>query len=333
MPKRSNEFQRLVAMLTMLTSEGSTVYESVEVMEIASQKPREVDVVAVGKVAGHHSIVCIECRDQKRPQDVQWVEQAHTKFEDLGANVRVLVSSSGFTELALEKAARRNIKTITPGEVTPEFVGKIVNSAGRAEYWHWVTLVQKADVIITRDGVTQQQELPGNVPIYCADGSEASMFEDLVNHVVQQHTRNHDQWEEAFRAGEELYGKGRGKFTATGDGPEPRHGGQKVYVKGISHSTGEEELFEIANVIVTFQAERTVADVPLTHGEYEGTYFSTGSAALGDDATVQLVYTETRDGGFNAIGRLDGPLETLGVQIPAKTDDAGTNTPDSAGLR
>jgi hypothetical protein len=37
MPKRSNEFQRLVAMLTMLTSEGATVYESVEVMEIASQ--------------------------------------------------------------------------------------------------------------------------------------------------------------------------------------------------------------------------------------------------------------------------------------------------------
>lgn len=95
MPKRSNEFQRLVAMLTMLSSKGATVYESVEVMEIASQKPREVDVVVVGNVAGHHSIVCIECRDQKRPQDVQWVEQAHTKFEDLGANVRVLVSSNG----------------------------------------------------------------------------------------------------------------------------------------------------------------------------------------------------------------------------------------------
>jgi hypothetical protein len=37
MPKRSNEFQRLVAMLTMLKSDGATVHESVEVMEIASQ--------------------------------------------------------------------------------------------------------------------------------------------------------------------------------------------------------------------------------------------------------------------------------------------------------
>jgi hypothetical protein len=327
MPKRSNEFQRLVALLTMLKSEGATVHESVEVMEIVSQEPREVDVVAFGNVAGHQSIVCIECRDWKRPQDVQWVEQARTKFDDVGANVRVLFSSSGFTKSALAKAARYGIKTITPGEATPEFVGKVVNSADRAEYWHWVTLVQKAEVVITRDGVTQQQELPGNVPVFYADGSEASMFEDLVNHITRQHTRDDDQWEEAFREGEEMYGKGKVKYVATGDGPEPRSKGQKVYVKGISHATGEEELFEIANVIVTFEAQRTVADVPLTHGEYEGTYYSTGSAPLGDDNTVQLVYTETRDGALDVIGRLDGTLATLGLQIPAKTDEAGTDKP------
>jgi len=180
MPKRSNEFQRLVAMLTMLKSDGATVHESVEVMEIASQERREVDVVAFGKVAGHQSAVFIECRDWKRPQDVQWVEQARTKFDDLAANVKILVSSSGFTKTALTKAARYGIKTITTGEVTPEFVGKVVNSADSAEYWHWVTLVQKAIVVITRDGVTQQQELPGSVLVLYADGSEVSMFEDLV---------------------------------------------------------------------------------------------------------------------------------------------------------
>ncbi|MGV7671479.1 restriction endonuclease [Mycobacterium kansasii] len=134
----------------------------------------------------------IECRDWKRPQNVQWVEQARTKFDDLGANVKILVSSSGFTKTALAKAARLGIKTITTGEVTPEFVGKVVNSADSAEYWHWVTLVQQAIVVITRDGLTQQQELPGNVPVLYPDGSEASMFEDLVNHVMRQHTWAHD---------------------------------------------------------------------------------------------------------------------------------------------
>jgi hypothetical protein len=330
MPKRSNEFQRLVAMLTMLKSDGATVHESVEVMEIASQERREVDVVAFGKVAGHQSAVFIECRDWKRPQDIQWVEQARTKFDDLAANVKILVSSSGFTKTALTKAARYGIKTITTGEVTPEFVGKVVNSADSAEYWHWVTFVQKAIVVITRDGVTQQQELPGNVPVLYADGSEVSMFEDLVNHVTQQHTRAHDQWEEVVRKGEEMYGKRKVKYVATGDGPEPRSNGQKVYVKGISYATGQEDLFEIANVIVTFEAKWTVADVALTHGEYDGTYFSTGKAPLGDQNTVHLVYTETPQGEFDVIGRLDGALDTLGIQIPAKTDDAGTDMPESA---
>ncbi|WZT94675.1 restriction endonuclease [Mycobacterium avium subsp. hominissuis] len=241
-----------------------------------SQERREVDVIAFGNVAGHQSAVFIECRDWKRPQNVQWVEQARTKFDDLGANVKILVSSSGFTKTALAKAARYGIKTITTGEVTPEFVGKVVNSADSAEYWHWVTLVQQAIVVITRDGVTQQQELPGNVPVLYPDGSEASMFEDLVNHVMRQHTWAHDQWEEVARKGEELYGKGKLKYVATADGPEPRSNGQKVYVKGTSHVTGQEELFEIANVIVTFEAKWAVADVPLSHGEYDGTYFSTG---------------------------------------------------------
>jgi hypothetical protein len=316
-------------MLTMLKSDGATVHESVEVTEIASQERREVDVVAFGKVAGHQSAVFIECRDWKRPQDVQWVEQARTKFDDLGANVKILVSSSGFTKTALAKAARYGIKTITTGEVTPEFVGKVVNNADSAKYWHWVTVVQKAIVVITRDGVTQQQELPGNVPVLYSDGSEVSMLEDLVNHVTQQHTRAHDKWEQVAGKGEEMYGKSKVNYVATADGPEPRSNGQKVYVKGISHATGQEELFEIANVIVTFEAKWIVADVPLTHREYDGTYFSTGSAQLGDDATVQLVYTETTDGDLDVIGRLDGPLHTLGVQVPAKTDDADTD-PESA---
>ena len=75
MPKRSNEFQRLVALLTMLKSDGAIVHESVEI-ETLDRKRREVDVVAVGTVAGHRTVVCIEARATKRRQDVQWVEQA-----------------------------------------------------------------------------------------------------------------------------------------------------------------------------------------------------------------------------------------------------------------
>ena len=302
MPRRSNEFQHLVAMLTALSSNGAAVHESVELMEIASTETREVDVVAIGEVAGHQTVVCIECRDWKRPQSVEWVEQARTKFDDLGANVRVLVSSSGFTKTALAKAARYGIKTITPGEITPEFVGKIVNNAEHAEYAHWVTYPQKGEVVIRSGGYTQQMELPPNFSIFYADGSVATTFDDVVSFVIRHHTRTHeDQWEQVL-------GK---RHVAVGDLPEPRYNGQKLYIRGTSTSTGREELFEIANVIVTFHAERSVAVVPLTHGEFDGTYYSTGTAPLGIDNAVQLVWTETAEGELGVMGKLDH----LGIRV------------------
>jgi hypothetical protein len=332
MPKRSNEFQRLVAMLTHLSSGDAVVRESVELMEIVSGDAREVDVVALGEVAGHGTAVGIECRDWKRKQDVQWVEQADNKFKDLGANVKVLVSSSGFTKAALEKATRYGIKTITPGGVTPEFVGKVVNSAEQIQYHHWVNLPLKAEVVVTRDGVTQQQELPGNVPVLLADGLQASLFEDLVNHVMKDHTRTHDdEWNEVFRAGEETYGKGKVRYVATGDGPQPLFDGQKVYLEGISNETGERELYEIANVIVEFQTERTIADVSLRHGDYDGTYFSTGTAALGEGNELQLVYTETADGEFEMMGRIDGTIESLGPLLGSNLHKAATQQSNPSG--
>lgn len=79
----------------MMNAEGAEVKESVELETLDTGRKREVDVVAVGTVAGHDTVVGIEARDWKRKQDVLWVEQAKTKFERLGANVKILVSSSG----------------------------------------------------------------------------------------------------------------------------------------------------------------------------------------------------------------------------------------------
>lgn len=245
--------------------------------------------------------------------------------------MKVLVSSSGFTKTALAKAARYGIRTITTREVTPEFVGKVVNNADRAQYWHWITLVQRAEIVITRDGATQQDELPGNMPIFYPDGSQVSVLEVVVRHIIEQHIRDHDPWEQALREKEASYGDGEVKYIAIATAPEPRsQDGQKVYVKGTSHATGVEELFEIANVIVTFEAKFSVADVPLKHGEYDGSFYSTGTAPLGDHNTVQLVYTENADGELDVIGRLDGRLDTLGVQVPPKADEAAAAPSDLA---
>jgi hypothetical protein len=52
MPKRSNEFQRLVAMLTALSSEGATVHESVEVMRLPRKRPAKLTSLRLGRGSG-----------------------------------------------------------------------------------------------------------------------------------------------------------------------------------------------------------------------------------------------------------------------------------------
>jgi Restriction endonuclease len=96
--------------------------------DLVSGEQREVDVCAERDVAGDKAIVSIECRDRRRKQGVKWVEQMRGKRDRLPTYVLVLVSSSGFTRTALALAESYGIKAITPRDVTPEFVGQIVNN-------------------------------------------------------------------------------------------------------------------------------------------------------------------------------------------------------------
>ena len=83
MPKRTNDFPQLVAMLAGLLGEGAVVEESRMLTEVDSDNEREVDVCIEGMFAGHHTLIGIECRDHKRKQDVTFVEAMHAKHSRL----------------------------------------------------------------------------------------------------------------------------------------------------------------------------------------------------------------------------------------------------------
>jgi len=53
--------------------------------------------------------VIVECRNHKRPQDIQWVEHLDSKKLSVGADAVIGVSSSGFTSSALKKAEARGV--------------------------------------------------------------------------------------------------------------------------------------------------------------------------------------------------------------------------------
>jgi hypothetical protein len=79
-PARSNAFQEMVTLLTavMCEDESMTVTPSAMLTDIVTGESREVDISVETEVAEHKVIVGIECRDWKRPQTVQWVEEGWT---------------------------------------------------------------------------------------------------------------------------------------------------------------------------------------------------------------------------------------------------------------
>ena len=121
MPKRSNDFQRLIALIERLAaSPTARVVESSELPEDADSSLREIDVLIEDSVNGYPVRLAIECRDHGRKQDKIWIDQLHGKYRDLKVDTIVAVSSSGFTKGALAKAAQVNIRAMTVREALDE---------------------------------------------------------------------------------------------------------------------------------------------------------------------------------------------------------------------
>ena len=97
-PKRSNPFQQLVLHLQRVLSPGCTVEESAMLTHRITQSEREVDVVIRSVVGEHTVVISVECIDQGRPADVNWIEQMLAKHtaEWRATDRLVLVSRSGF---------------------------------------------------------------------------------------------------------------------------------------------------------------------------------------------------------------------------------------------
>ncbi|MEV0307475.1 restriction endonuclease [Nonomuraea fuscirosea] len=115
MPRRSNLFQEVVATLySHMAAKGEIVEQSAMLINSATRRRREVDVVITGKLAGEPLCIAVEAKSSKRPLDVEWVEKMLGKHKNLPTDKLILVSESGFTQQALDLADSSRISTISP---------------------------------------------------------------------------------------------------------------------------------------------------------------------------------------------------------------------------
>jgi len=104
--------QRLIRSIESALAAGNTNIR-VEMGKLFPDKVtgkwREHDVVLTMTHKHHETIIALECRDRSRPVGVDAVEAFHTKCQDTGIHLGIIVSRKGFYKTALEKAARYNI--------------------------------------------------------------------------------------------------------------------------------------------------------------------------------------------------------------------------------
>ncbi len=182
MPKRSNDFQRLIYLVRLNLAEGAKVTESKLLRDRRTKTLREVDVVIEGSVGGQQVRVCVECRDHKRVADVQWVEQMKAKHERLDTNALLLASRSGFTREALAVARSYGIDTFTLEEPDESALKERLGPA--SALWLRTVRVTPSTVSVS---VGQDDELPPEVVatfpdnlLYQSDGSEIGSLRQLV---------------------------------------------------------------------------------------------------------------------------------------------------------
>jgi len=186
-PKRTNDFQRLIYLVRRHLAEGATVTESKLMRDRVTKRFREVDVCIKGHVGSHPVTVCVECRDHKRVADVAWVDAMKAKHERLETNALILASRSGFTPEARDVAKQYGIETFTLEDVDKADLPALFGESGSL----WIkTFTVSADKVRIRVAATAGLDAetvvttPDNL-IYTYDGKELGQVRELVEQLMK----------------------------------------------------------------------------------------------------------------------------------------------------
>ena len=193
MPKRTNEFQRLIVLIEkMLADTGWTVTESKMVLDSATGEEVEIDIAIEGSPGGHPTLKAIECTARKRKATVEWIYMLIGKYSTLQPVDAVLaVSKSGFTPGAIRKAKMSKVRVATYEEVAngdwlSDFFGD--DSLYRVVSHIW-QLVEIGIVVPIRGHSTESIDTDiADCELFSADGLSYGRIKDIAPKLVEEKT-------------------------------------------------------------------------------------------------------------------------------------------------
>jgi hypothetical protein len=275
MPQRTNQFQRLVALLNTTLAGQARVIESAMLKDKVTGEDREVDVLLSARAATYDVSIGIEVVSWSRPADTPWIEKMRAKHANLDIDRTILVSERGFTGPAVKKAQFYRIETLTIQEALATD-WPLLSSLESSGVFELTTIKYTCSAVCQfEDGLVEQLDVPLNTLINV--GGKAATLEFMIRTLM-----NKPEFREALYP--HIKGAGEHEFWMSYTQPEKlgelQHGGRTA---------------SITELRIGLKVLRRESPVTLATGKYQSTPFLSG-AATPEHPPLQFVLAKKPDG-------------------------------------
>ncbi|EKD56928.1 MAG: hypothetical protein ACD_58C00042G0005 [uncultured bacterium] len=109
--KKWKRFEQLVYEIQRTFVKNAIIKINDHIKGVNSCRKREIDISIRQNIGQYPMLIILECKDFKRPIDVEKIEAFANKIKDVEANQGAFISNSGFTRAAINSAVKFGIKT------------------------------------------------------------------------------------------------------------------------------------------------------------------------------------------------------------------------------
>lgn len=236
---------------------------------------REVDICVRGTVGGRPIVVCVECKDEKRRQGIQWIDRMHGTHKTLETNRLVLVSHSGFTKQARNKARAFGIDLLSLVDVDDDSPERLFPDVQSLWAKTWTLNIDRVSIVVDRVGDIPRHQVRAfqDNEIFFDDGSTLGTAKQVADALIRSGPIN-----------QKLGSEGRNDHTFAVVGwRQPMILGRRLCLKQVESQT----LLPILDFQVKAKCTITVDEFPLRHGLYGEIRVAWGEGTIdGKDAIL-----------------------------------------------
>jgi hypothetical protein len=296
MPRRTNVFQEVVAIIQQHMAGDATVEESGMLKHRATGKEREVDVVIRSRVAGHEVIVSVEATDSGRKADTTWVESRIEKHRNLPTSKLVLVSQLGFTGPARTQAEAEHVVALAPEDLDVEDPAFVVVNALSSLWPKVLSFSPETATLMVRTPAGTLQRVRDVQPdtwVFLADGQKVGTVLEVFKAACDANFPRIAEMVGLADITEDL-----DRFFVLGYGPPwaiKLDGENKDLYLGWEQSDPP-ELHEIQQAEFRGKATIRVGEIPLRHRRLGEVAYAYGEGEIGE-RPVLIVVSEDEGGG------------------------------------